>query len=115
VAAGLAAPVAGPGPAPCPLVLACVCHPGCASARCGLGPGVARAGADSRVVRRGAGCVCARGRWLIRPAIPGWATPPWPSGWCWARARFAKSVRWPSQMVTGLPGPLRRHSAPIAE
>jgi len=27
----------------------------------------------------------------------------------------AKMVRWPSQKVTGLPGPLRRHSAPIAE
>lgn len=26
----------------------------------------------------------------------------------------AKTVRWPSQKVTGLPGPLRRHSAPIA-
>src|SRR6266487_1288748 len=24
----------------------------------------------------------------------------------------AKTVRWPSQKVTGLPGPLRRHSAP---
>ena len=26
----------------------------------------------------------------------------------------AKTVRWPSRKVTGLPGPLRRHSAPIA-
>jgi len=24
-----------------------------------------------------------------------------------------KTARWPSQKVTGLPGPLRRHSAPI--
>ncbi len=27
----------------------------------------------------------------------------------------AKTVRWPSQKVTGLPGPLRRHSAPNAD
>ena len=30
-------------------------HPGCTAARCGPGPGVARVGADSRVVRRGPG------------------------------------------------------------
>jgi hypothetical protein len=87
--AGLACPVAvGSGRArrrawasPVPLVLACVCHPGCTSARCGSGsglPGPARLAAWCGAAR--AGCARARGRWLIRPAIPVWARP------CWASA-----------------------------
>jgi len=81
-----------------------------------LGARVVRAGADWPLdAARPGGLPPRPGRSFIRPAIQVSATPKWPSGWCWARARFAKSVRWPSQMVTGLPGPLRRHSAPIAE
>jgi len=58
----LAGPVAGPGPLPCPLVLACVCHPGCTPARCGPGPGLpgpARIAAWCGAAR--AGCVRAPG------------------------------------------------------
>ena len=94
-----------------PPVLACVCHPWCTSVRWGPGPGLpgpVRMAAWCGAAR--AGCLRLRGRLGMGPAIQGSATPSLASGWCWASARLAKSVRWPSPKVTGLPGPLRRHS-----